>query len=427
MLPLFRKIRYDLAKDNQFLKYARYAIGEIVLVVFGILIALYINNWNEERIQSKELDELMKSISSAVQSDVKYLNLIRTGRENIGERSDSIFDTYMHQSVNSFSFDDYAYISNSFVDLNSVIYFQPNTSSYEALKNSMYLSKLQGTDIELLLHAYYAFADRIVKVEEEYNQHLKSDYQNWSNEFRNGGMDLFVNPWAYKETKEKQDQFREVLNAESTKSLISRGFEEDEMIPIYDLQLALGEKYIEMIENEQREFDQQTRIDFSGILNSYDEVDELNLLVHGQVPPNFTMIYAQSGEELYPGINFENDYVILDYPSNTLLWGSPYFAIEALNGRVTEMDFSKYTKVILEMKGEQGGEEFALMMKDKFDPPDGTESRVAIKLTDTWETYEVPTAQFKTADMKIIETPLGFVFIGDQGLKIHVRSIRFQS
>jgi hypothetical protein len=189
----------------------------------------------------------------------------------------------------------------------------------------------------------------------------------------------------------------------------------------------LGEKYIEMIENEQREFDQQTRIEFSGILNSYDEVDELNLLVNGQVPPNFIMIYAQSGEELYPGINFEKDYVILDYPDNTLLWGSPYFAIEALNGRVTEMDFSKYTKVILEMKGEQGGEEFALMMKDKFDPPDGTESRFDIKLTDTWETYEVPLSAFKTADMKIIETPLGFVFIGDQGLKIHVRSIRFES
>ena len=416
-----------MADDNRPLKYARYAIGEIVLVVIGILIALYINNWNEERIQSKELDELMKSISSAVQSDVKYLNLIRTGRENIGERSDSIFDSYIHQNVRSFSFIDYAYISNSFVDLNSMIYFQPNTGSFEALKNSMHLSKLQGTDIELLLHAYYAFADRIVKIEEEYNQRLKSDYQNWSNEFRNGGMDLFERPWDYPETAIKQDRFGEILFAESTTALLSRGFEEEEMTPLYDLQIALGEKYIEMIENDQREFDQQTRIHFSGILNSYDEVDELNLLVNGQVPPNFRMIYAQSGEELYPGINFENDYVILDYPENTLLWGSPYFAIEALNGRVTEMDFSKYTKVILEMKGEQGGEEFALAMKDKFDPPDGTESRFDIKLTDTWETYEVPLSAFKTADMKIIETPLGFVFIGDQGLKIHVRSIRFES
>ena len=48
MLPFFRKIRYRLAQDNKFLQYSRYAIGEIVLVVVGILIALQINNWNEE-------------------------------------------------------------------------------------------------------------------------------------------------------------------------------------------------------------------------------------------------------------------------------------------------------------------------------------------------------------------------------------------
>ncbi len=49
MIPLFRKIRKKMADDNKPMKYARYAIGEIILVVIGILIALQINNWNEER------------------------------------------------------------------------------------------------------------------------------------------------------------------------------------------------------------------------------------------------------------------------------------------------------------------------------------------------------------------------------------------
>ena len=48
MIPFFRKIRIKLAYDNKPLKYLRYAIGEIVLVVLGILIALQINNWNEQ-------------------------------------------------------------------------------------------------------------------------------------------------------------------------------------------------------------------------------------------------------------------------------------------------------------------------------------------------------------------------------------------
>ncbi len=50
-----------MADDNKPLKYMRYAIGEIILVVIGILIALQINNWNEDR---KELNEEQKIVFS---------------------------------------------------------------------------------------------------------------------------------------------------------------------------------------------------------------------------------------------------------------------------------------------------------------------------------------------------------------------------
>ena len=49
MIKFFRRIRYDLMEKNKTSKYFKYAIGEIVLVVIGILIALQINNWNENR------------------------------------------------------------------------------------------------------------------------------------------------------------------------------------------------------------------------------------------------------------------------------------------------------------------------------------------------------------------------------------------
>jgi len=54
MIGFFRRIRRKLANDNKPIKYARYAIGEIVLVVIGILIALGINNWNQGRIEIKK-------------------------------------------------------------------------------------------------------------------------------------------------------------------------------------------------------------------------------------------------------------------------------------------------------------------------------------------------------------------------------------
>src|SRR5210317_2044200 len=49
MIKFFRKIRQNLLMENKTGKYLKYAIGEICLVVVGILIALQINNWNESR------------------------------------------------------------------------------------------------------------------------------------------------------------------------------------------------------------------------------------------------------------------------------------------------------------------------------------------------------------------------------------------
>ena len=64
MIPFFRKIRKKMADDNKPLKYLRYAIGEIVLVVIGILIALQINNWNEgKKLVEKEQQALIEIVS----------------------------------------------------------------------------------------------------------------------------------------------------------------------------------------------------------------------------------------------------------------------------------------------------------------------------------------------------------------------------
>jgi len=49
MLKFFRTIRKKLIEEDNVRKYLLYAIGEILLVVIGILIALQVNNWNEER------------------------------------------------------------------------------------------------------------------------------------------------------------------------------------------------------------------------------------------------------------------------------------------------------------------------------------------------------------------------------------------
>lgn len=61
MLRYFRILRMDLVKREKFRKYLLYALGEILLVVIGILIALQANNWNEERKRSRELGLLFRN------------------------------------------------------------------------------------------------------------------------------------------------------------------------------------------------------------------------------------------------------------------------------------------------------------------------------------------------------------------------------
>ena len=69
MIPFFRKIRKKMADDNRPLKYMRYAVGEIVLVVIGILIALQMNNWNEDRKESLTIKNVLFEIKEDLSQD----------------------------------------------------------------------------------------------------------------------------------------------------------------------------------------------------------------------------------------------------------------------------------------------------------------------------------------------------------------------
>ncbi len=73
MIKFFRKIRQSLLAEGKFKQYLKYAIGEIVLVVVGILIALQVNNWNSDRKQQKETTENLKALKVDLQKDIEGL------------------------------------------------------------------------------------------------------------------------------------------------------------------------------------------------------------------------------------------------------------------------------------------------------------------------------------------------------------------
>lgn len=108
MLKLFRKIRQSLLSENKYSKYLIYAIGEILLVVIGILIALQINNWNEDKkhkttrkIYSKRLlddiatnsieyEHYTELLSNRHKGISNYRELIKNGGLRIQQLNDSL-------------------------------------------------------------------------------------------------------------------------------------------------------------------------------------------------------------------------------------------------------------------------------------------------------------------------------------------------
>ena len=69
MLHFFRKIRRELLAESKFFRYLKYGIGEIILVVIGILIAIQVDNWNEDRKRAGVEEYYLKSLLSEIKQN----------------------------------------------------------------------------------------------------------------------------------------------------------------------------------------------------------------------------------------------------------------------------------------------------------------------------------------------------------------------
>jgi hypothetical protein len=152
MLPLFRKIRYRMAQDNKFLEYTRYAIGEIVLVVLGILIALYINNWNQERIERKtELAYLTEIRKNLVQDTIQIndvLSFNRSKRQAIIQT----FQIFENASENGFNLTDFAMKMNP---LSQYSVFTPLRTTFNNLLDVEGIDIISNLELRTKLSDYY--------------------------------------------------------------------------------------------------------------------------------------------------------------------------------------------------------------------------------------------------------------------------------
>lgn len=94
MIKFFRKIRHNLLLEGKIGKYFKYAIGEIILVVIGILIALQINNWNETRkIRNQEL-KYLKNLRTDIELNIVEINQYLETRTSSIESANKVLEYY---------------------------------------------------------------------------------------------------------------------------------------------------------------------------------------------------------------------------------------------------------------------------------------------------------------------------------------------
>ena len=169
MIPFFRKIRKQMADDNQFLKYSRYAIGEIVLVVVGILIALQINNWNEnQKTRTKELTYL-ESIKTDLLLNVEELNNFLELRDSCVVSCNRVLDYYEDEL-------ELDLVDFNFHAVNVMIWFPftQHDNTYRELLNSGNLALISDKKIKNDLQDMQVGFKNIAFIEGEMQQDYES-------------------------------------------------------------------------------------------------------------------------------------------------------------------------------------------------------------------------------------------------------------
>ncbi len=98
MMKFFRRIRQKLLSESKFSKYLLYAIGEIILVVFGILIALQINNWNEKEKLKVEEVKFLNNFKQSLIADIEFNNF-RFDKYALTKESITLLVDHMEQDL----------------------------------------------------------------------------------------------------------------------------------------------------------------------------------------------------------------------------------------------------------------------------------------------------------------------------------------
>lgn len=182
MLKLFRKVRKQLIVEKKFSNYLIYAIGEIFLVVIGILIALAIDNANDNRIKREKEQVYLKGLKEEFEiSKIKLEELIKVNRRSyeaaqqivllMGKENEASEETFSNLLSDAFTND---------------IFFNPNNSLLNEMINSGSLKDITNDTLRIRLTNWISTIDDIANQEKM----LGEERNNSVNVLRNEGYSI---------------------------------------------------------------------------------------------------------------------------------------------------------------------------------------------------------------------------------------------
>jgi len=164
MIKFFRKIRQQLIAEKRISQYLLYALGEIVLVVAGILIALAINNGNEQRLTRDKEQVYLKGLQEEFKvSQYKLKNLIALNQQNLeGARALLGFMTDSTTLTDEAAFSKLIYSTLAYD-----IAFNPNNSLLNEMINSGSLRDLSSPELRRRLTNRIATLEDVARQEQD--------------------------------------------------------------------------------------------------------------------------------------------------------------------------------------------------------------------------------------------------------------------
>lgn len=169
-MRFFNKIRKSFIFSENFIKYMLYATGEIILVIIGILIALQVNNWNENR-KKEELEiKLLSEVLNPIKEDEKGLEFAIDFYEKKQKLVKQIKNALESNSTNKDS------LALQLGEVSLLFAFRTDHSIFESIKAAG-LNNIKNDSIRILLPLYYFTANDIKEI------HTQFDVANYFREF----------------------------------------------------------------------------------------------------------------------------------------------------------------------------------------------------------------------------------------------------